>query len=180
MLDEGKEELYHRVTAQMLFVAQRGRPDLQTAVSFLTKRVRNPDKDDYKKLVRAIKYIRRTKFLRLTIEATHLDQNHWFIDGAFAVHDDMRSHTGAYMTFGYGMLDGSAIGQKINTTSSTEAEVVAVHDNMPAMLWVRYFLDAQGYPLKPSELHQDNLSSRLLEANGRGLSGKRTRGHKMC
>ena len=118
MLDEGKAELYHRVTAQMLFAAQRGRPDLQTAVSFLTKRVRNPDKDDYKKLVRAIKYIRRTKFLRLTIEATHLDQNHWFIDGAFAVHDDIRSHTGAYMTFGYGMLDGSAIGQKINTASS--------------------------------------------------------------
>ena len=159
----------------MLFVAQRGRPDLRTALSFLCKRVKSPDEDDYKKLVRPIKYIRRTKFLRLTIEATYLNQNHWFINGVFAVHDDMRSHTGAYMTFGYGMIDGSATGQKINTTSSTEAEVVAVHDNMPAMLWVRYFLDAQGYPLKPSEVHQDNLSARLLETNGRGSSSKRTR-----
>ena len=174
-LDEKRAELFHRVTAQMLFVSQRGRPDLRTAVSFLTKRVKSPDEDDYKKLARAIKYIRRTKFLRLTIEATYLDQNHWFIDGAFAVHDDMKSHTGGYMTFGKGMLDGSSRGQKINTTSSTEAEVVGVHDNMPAILWTRYFLDAQGYPLKPSKVHQDNLSSMLLETNGRASSSKRTR-----
>ena len=174
-LNEKQAELFHRVTAQMLFVSQRGRPDLRTAVSFLTKRVKAPDEDDYKKLVRAIKYIRRTKFLRLKIEATYLDQNHWFIDGAFAVHDDMKSHTGAYMTFGKGIIDGSSRGQRINTTSSTEAEVVAVHDNMAAILWTRYFLDAQGYPLKPSKVHQDNLSSKLLETNGRGSSSKRTR-----
>ena len=174
-LNETKADLFHRVTAQLLFVAQRGRPDLRTAVSFLTKRVQEPDEDDYKKLARAIKYIRRTLFLRLTIEATYLDQNHWFIDGAFAVHKDMKSHTGAYMTFGKGMIDGSSKTQKINTTSSTEAEVVAVHENMPAILWIRYFLEAQGYPLKPSIIHQDNESSELLETNGRGSSSKRTR-----
>ena len=94
-LDDEKAELFHHVTAQMLFVAQRGRPDLRTAISFLTKRVQTPDEDDYKKLARAIKYIRRTLPLRLTIEAKYLDQNHWFIDGAFAVHEDMRSHTEA-------------------------------------------------------------------------------------
>jgi len=79
------------------------------------------------------------------------------------------------MTFGKGMLDGSSSGQKINTTSSTEAEVVAVHDTMPAILWTRYFLEAQGYPLKASILHQDNVSSKLLETNGRASSSKRTR-----
>ena len=152
-LDPEKAEMFHRVVAQLLFVAQRGRPDLRTAVSFLTKRVQSPDEDDYKKLARTIKYIRRTLFLRLTVEANCLDQNHWFIDGAFAVHPDMKSHTGAYMTFGKGMVDGSAKTQKINTTSSTEAEVVAVYENMPAIMWVRYFLDKQGYPLKPTTLH---------------------------
>ena len=39
-LDKEKAELFHRVTAQMSFVAQRGRPDLRTAVSFLCKRVK--------------------------------------------------------------------------------------------------------------------------------------------
>ena len=87
--------------------------------------------------------MRRTKFLLcLTIEAVYLDENHWFIDAAFTVHDNMRSHTGAYATFGKGMINGSAKGQQINTTSSTEAEVVGVHESMPAILWMRYFLDA--------------------------------------
>lgn len=44
-LSEKQAELFNRVTAQILFVSQRGRPDLRTAVSFLTKRVQNPDED---------------------------------------------------------------------------------------------------------------------------------------
>ena len=68
------------------------------------------------------------------MEADRLDQNEWFIDAAFKVHEDMRSHTGAYMTFGRGMMNGTSNKQKINTTSSTESEVVGVHDNMPAVL----------------------------------------------
>ena len=79
------------------------------------------------------------------------------------------------MTFGKGMIDGSSKGQHINTTSSTEAEVVTVHDNMCAILWTGYFMEAQGYPLKPSEVQQDNFSSKLMETNGRASSSKRTR-----
>ena len=110
-LSEKQAESFHRIVAQMLFVSQRGRPDLRTTVSFLTKQVKAPDEDDWKNLARAVKYMRKTKFLRLKIEATYLDQNHWFIDGAFAVHDDMKSHTGAYMTFDKGIIDGSSRGQ---------------------------------------------------------------------
>ena len=115
---------------------------------------------------------KKDKFLRLTLEATYLDQNHWFIDGAFAVHDNMRSYIGVYMTFGKGMMNGASITQKINTTSSTEAEVVGVHDNMHAILWTCYFLEAQGYPLKPSVIHQDNQSSILIKNNRHGSSGR--------
>jgi len=144
-------------------------------MAFLCTRVQEPDEDDYKKLGRVIKYLRQTKFLKLTMEADQLDVNRWYIDGAFAVHDDMRSHSGSFMTFGKGMMNGSSNKQKINTTSSTEAEVVAVHDNMPAILWTRYFLKEQGYPLKSSIVHQDNQSAMLLEMNGWGSSSKRTR-----
>ena len=109
-LNNGKAELFHRVTEQSLFLAQCGRPNLRTAMSFLTKRVGEDktDEDDYKKLTRIAKYMRRTKFLGLTIEATYLDQNHWFIDAAFTVQDNTGSHTGAYATFGGGMINGSA------------------------------------------------------------------------
>jgi hypothetical protein len=161
-LDEKPVKLFHHVTAQLLFLCKQGRPDIHTSVAFLCTGVKHPDYDDYKKLCRVIKYLRRTKFLWLTMEATHLDQNHWFIDGAFAVHNDMQRHSGSYMTFGHGMMNGSSNKQKINTTSSTEAETVAIHENMAAILWTRYFLQAQGYPMKPSVVHQDNQSAMLL------------------
>ena len=92
-------------------------------------------------------------FLRLTVKANYLDQNHWFTGGAFTVNPDMRSHMGAYMTLGTGMVGGSAKKQKINTTSSTEAEVVEMYENMPTIMRTQYFLEAQGYLLKPTRLH---------------------------
>jgi hypothetical protein len=109
------------------------------------------------------------------MQATHLDQCHSFIDGAFAVHEDMHSHTGSFMTFGRGMMNGNSTKQKINTTNSTEAAVVAVHDTLPSILWTKYFLEAQGYHVQPSIIHQDSQSAMLLKTNGRGSSSKRTR-----
>ena len=109
------------------------------------------------------------------MEADRIDQNEWFIYAAFTVHEDMRSHTGAYIKFGRGMMNGEPNKQKINTTSSKEAEVVGVHDIMPAVLWTRYFLQEQVYSLKPSILQQDNQSSIILENNGRASIGKQTR-----
>ncbi len=78
------------------------------------------------------------------------------------------------MTFGHEMMNGSSNEEKIITTSSTEAEKVAVHDNMLSVLWTRYFLEALGYPTKASIVHQDNQSSMLLETNGHASSGKLT------
>ena len=72
------------------------------------------------------------------------------------------------------LLSGNSC-TSVAITSSTEVEVVGVHDNMPSILFTRYFLEAQGYPLKTSIVHQDNQSSILLETNGRGSSSKRMR-----
>ncbi len=65
--------------------------------------------------------------------------------------------------------------QKLNMKSSTESELVGVHDIMPIICWTRYFLLSQGYGIIENLLLQDNKSLILLEENGRALSGKRTR-----
>ena len=61
------------------------------------------------------------------------------------------------------------------TRSSTEAELVAVNDIMPQLLWTRYFLERQGYDVVANQLYQDNLSAILLEKNGKWSSSKRTK-----
>ena len=55
--------------------------------------------------------------------------------------------------------------QKMNTKSSTEAELIRADDTMPQMLWTRYFLEAQGYGIDENILYQDNMSAMLLEKN---------------
>jgi hypothetical protein len=49
-LDDKKAELFHRLTAKLLYFSKRGRPDFQPVMSHLTTRVTQPDVDDWKKL----------------------------------------------------------------------------------------------------------------------------------
>jgi hypothetical protein len=174
-LSEEDGKYFHTMTAKLLFLSKRARPDLQQAVAFLTTRVRKPDKDDYKKLGRVIKYLRGDPHLPLTLEAVDTRVMKWWVDASFAVHPDMKSHTGATGSMGKGSVYSTSTRQKINTKSSTEAELVAVNDIMPMVLWTRYFLKAQGYEVNDSKIYQDNMSSILLEKNGRASSGKQTR-----
>jgi hypothetical protein len=94
----------------------------------------------------------------------------WWIDGSFAVHDNMQSHTGSTMSMGTGSMWSSSIKQKLNTRSSTEAELVAVDDMMPQVLWARYFLMNQGFNVALSRILQDIKSAMLLEENGMALA----------
>ena len=57
----------------------------------------------------------------------------------------------------------------------TEAELVAVDDLMPQILWTRMFLEGQGLKVKDNIINQDNQSAIKLENNGRAFSGKQTR-----
>lgn len=174
-LDEERARLFHHMVAKALFLSKRARPDIQLTVSFLCTRVRAPDEDDWRKLRRLILYLRDTAKLPLTLQADDTRIIKWWIDAAYAVHNDCKSQSGAAMTLGRGMTYSSSVRQKINTRSSTEAELVGVNDFMPQVLWTRYFLEAQGYDLRDNLVYQDNQSAILLEENGKGSSSKRTR-----
>ena len=174
-LSKGDAERFHHLTAKLLYLCKRARPDLQTAVSFLATRVQSPTTEDEKKLWRCIAYLKKYPNLRLTLRADDDHLMHWWVDAAFAVHHDMRSHTGGTFSMGKGSIFSTSTRQKLNTKSSTEAELVGVDDMMPLVLWTREFLKAQGYPISDNVVYQDNKSAILLENNGKISSGKRTR-----
>jgi hypothetical protein len=172
---EKKAQFYHTYVAKTLFICKRARPDLQTTVSFLCKRVKDCREADYMKLKRMLQFIRATKDDYLTLSAASLHNVRWWVDASYAVHPDMKSHTGGALSLGTGVIYGTSKSQKLNVKSSTEAEIVGTDDVMPQILWTLYFLEAQGYKINKNILYQDNKSSILLETNGRGSSGKRTR-----
>ena len=100
---------------------------------------------------------------------------HWWIDASFAVHADYQSHTGACLSFGHGCPVNISSQQKINTRSSTEAELVAINDAMALVLWCRLFIMGQGFDVHDNIVYQDNQSTMLLGNNGRHSSGKKAR-----
>jgi hypothetical protein len=173
LLDTETAETFHHLTVKLLHLSKRARPDIQTAVAFLTTPVRASDEDDWKKLKRVIQYLRGSVELPLTLEADDMRMVQWWVDGSFAVHPDMKSHTGAVMSIGKGAQYAASKRQKLNTRSSTEAELVAVDDVMAqVMCWTRYFLKGQGYDVEENIIYQDNQSTMLLEKNGRKSIGK--------
>ena len=55
----------------------------------------------------------------------------------------MRSHTGAMLTFGKGAVFSLSNKQKVNSTSSTVAEIIGVDDAMNFVMWVKLFIEQQ-------------------------------------
>jgi hypothetical protein len=82
----------------------------------------------------------------------------------------MRSHSGVCLTLGVGAFYSKSTAQKLNTTSSCEAELVALSKGLQQSLWSSYFLGDQGYPIKPITVFQDNQSTIRLVENGRPTS----------
>lgn len=76
---------------------------------------------------------------------------------------------------GKGALYASSKRQKLNTKSSTEAELVGAGDFLPQTIWTTNFIEAQGYHVTRSEFHQDNQSAMKMEKNGRQSAGQRSR-----
>eukprot|EP00957_Ditylum_brightwellii_P151632 11547294-Ditylum_brightwellii.AAC.1 len=107
-------------------------------------RVKTPNVDNKKKLRRTLRYLRATNDLPLTLEADDLGQLTWWVDAAFALHHNMRSHTGRVLLAGKGAIYATSTKQKLNTHSSMEAELIRVNNILPQVLWTQYFLEGQG------------------------------------
>ena len=174
LLSNDDKEYFHSMVAKILYLAKRVRPDVLVSVSFLTSRVQSPTQNDMDKLVRLLKYLNGTKHLKLYLTGEVLNITA-FIDASYGVHSDYKSHSGICISFGKGVVYAKSTKQKLNSKSSTEAEMIAVSDGLGHVLWLRNFLLCQGYDLPPATIFQDNQSAISLFANGKCSSSLRTR-----
>ncbi len=131
ILPEDQAVAFHHTVAQLLFLLSRARRDTQTPVAFLTTRVKEPDKDNWGKLKRVLKYLKGTLTLGLRLMAEETPVVKWWVDVSHVVHEDCKSHTGASMSMGKGMAITISCKQKINGKSSTESEIIGVDNALP-------------------------------------------------
>ena len=126
---------------------------------------------------------KKTVHLPLVIGADNSGTLTWNIYSSFAVYPDCKIHTGAYLTLGYGSVLSLSSKQKVNTKSTTEAELVGVDDKMTFVMWMKHFFESQvrsinvNSPLKSFgsdvTIEQVNTSAIQLGRKGWKLYGKR-------
>jgi hypothetical protein len=175
LLEKERSDCFHRVVAKLLYTSHRGRPDIQLAVAFLCTQVSRSTTQDWEKLKRLLQYLRGTLDDVLILGADSLTKLMTWVDAAYGVHHDMKSHTGGAMSLGWGTVMCKSTKQKLNTKSSTEAELVGASDYLPNTIWVKLFFRGQGYEFLETEFAQDNQSAIKLEKNGRASCGQKSR-----
>jgi len=155
---------------------------LQPTVPFLCTGVLSPDKDDWKKSLRLLKHLEQTVEDELTLGAHEGDVllTRCFPDATFAVHADMKRHTGNIQTLGRGASNTIFSKQNPNTNSksSTEAELAEADDSVQLALWTRIVLKEQGYESE-TMICQDNTSAMLSEENGRRILARELHTHQI-
>ena len=103
--------------------------------------------------------IKEEKFI---LEAENAQTINWYIDAAFGVHNDTKSHTGACMTLGEGMISAFSNKQKVNSRSSKEAKLIAVDNKVTKVMWTEQFIKHKGFIVNLNVIGQDNMSSLRL------------------
>ena len=137
--------MFHNLVDNSLYTTKWENPDTCTAVAFLTTRVREPNKYYWGKIVNIMKYIRGTRDIPLVLSTNDSGVLKWWIDAPYAVHPNMRVHTGGVLSMGRGLPIVTYNKHNLNTRSSTESDIFVFHDCIMDVLWTRYFMEYQGY-----------------------------------
>lgn len=171
VLSPDKAEQFHSRVMKLMYLAQRARPDILTAMNFLSTRVTKSTEEDWEKLDRALMYLRATADIKLRLKSSDAFQVLAYVDASFAVHPGAKSQSGLVISLGQGTVCASSKKQKLVGKSSTEAELIGVSDMLPQVIWTREFFVEQGYDVKPLLL-QDNKSCISLIEKGRSTSAR--------
>ena len=177
ILNDVKLKEFHSTVMKLMWLAKRCAPEILVSIAYLSTRIQCANENDLEKLNRVIKYL-NNKDIKFEIRFGNNKSNHIqidsFIDVSYAVHADMKSHTGEVMRINNGPGHVSSNKQNINTKSTTEAELVGLSDKSGTSLMYKQFAKHQGYNLDAIVIYQDNKSTINLVKKGHSTS-QRTR-----
>jgi hypothetical protein len=177
-LRDDDKVVFHSRVAKLLYLSKRAAPEILTAINFLTTRVLNPTKQDWKKLDKVLKNLNNGTQHFLRIKIARQDGEicvRAYVDASHGVHHNCRGQGGMVITLGTGPVFVKCWKLKIATKSSTESELVTMSDGASQVIWLREFLIAQGHEVKASVIYQDNTSA--MKINDRGYSNSEKTRH---
>jgi hypothetical protein len=181
---EQQVQNYQRIIGKLLYPATQLRTDISFHVSFLARAMNNPTPSHYDYALQIIDYLKTHKDLamtynapkgatKLTIDmfATASPNNlglHAYSDASFADGEDRKSTSGYLFKLAGGTICHKSFKQKLVTTSTTEAEYVALTFAAKEATWLYRLLHQVGYKSEdtyPITIYGDNEPSiKLLHA----------------
>jgi hypothetical protein len=171
MLTEEERKLFHSKTAKLLHLAKRARPDILTIVSFLCTRVTVATIEDQAKLDRVLGYLRGTVDRKLILRTQRTGAVYAYVDAAYALHNDSKSHSGVVIYVGETLVYVSSKKQKCMSKSPSEAELIALTDNLRLVELFQEFMQfLTGMELPVPVIYQDCTAVVTLVTKGGGMA----------
>lgn len=162
------------VLMKIMYLARLTRPDILLAVTFLASRTHCATKKDFEHLLRIVRYLEVTKDLGVHLNCESLDLR-CSCDASYAVHTpnaNTKGHTGFMIGFGENMsyIHARSGKQKAASTSSSDAEIIALSDAMKMCTWMQELIDNLKLDNPKSEIvvYQDNQSVIKMAAESSG------------
>ena len=153
----------------LMYIARLTRPDLLMPVTFLASRTHCATNRDVAHLHRVVRYLENTKEMGIHIFCESL-QVHCKCDAAFAAHspqDQAKGQTGFVLGLGRGMsyVHSRSGKQKTASTSSTDAEIIALCEALKMCVWMREIIRELGITdLEEIVIQQDNKSVIMMSS----------------
>jgi hypothetical protein len=162
------------VVMTLMYLARLTRPDVLLATTYLASRTHKADARDVSDVRRVIRYLEKTRKRGIVINCTSL-QLYLKCDASYGTHSpgaNCYGHTGYLVGFGSDMsyLHARSGKQKVGSTSSTDAEIIALVDAVKMCVWLREILrECKLVQLSPIVAYEDNMSAIHLTAAGSAM-----------
>ena len=159
---------YRHIVGSCNYVAVSTRPDISFAVSTLARYSANPSTFHRSMALRLVRYLNHTQNLGLAFQSNPTFQVTGYSDSDFANFVEDRKSISGWAFFLQGApISWSSKRQSTVTTSSTEAEYVALASAAREAKWLVDLFDWIGKPQKPITIYEDNQSTIKLALNPR-------------
>ena len=176
--DDEKSEMskfpYARVLGSLMFIMIYSRPDLSHAIGILSRFMSNPDPEHWEALKRVLGYLNATRGFRITYRkssdkgitifilkefsfAVSNDKVYGFSDSDHAAcRDTRKSVTGYTFIWSKAAISWSSKRQATVSTSSCEAEYIALAETGREALWIQSFMRSVKIPIGIIQIYGDN------------------------
>lgn len=147
---------YAAILGSLMFLMLGTRPDIAQAVSKLARFMANPGMKHWNALKKLLGYVSCTKELILKYKQSE-ETMQAFCDSDHASCKDTRRSTTGYVV----LWQGSAISwrsqrQSTVSTSSTQAEYIALSEAGREIIWLQFFLNSIGQETTTTDIKGDN------------------------